>query len=192
LIVVALVGLSLSLPLDARDRRDGHWQAQQAYPYQQLARGPEDRGNRKQYEDRRKGSDKRGYRDWKKSEDRRGGSDKQYSRDRRSYDGRRKASDNRNNGDRRQYENRRQGSDKRYSEGRDRRGGRQQEKGGRQSLDSAVSNARKRTGGRVVSAETKNLDGREVHYIRILSDDGKVKRLRVDARTGRPISSRKR
>jgi uncharacterized membrane protein YkoI len=96
-------------------------------------------------------------------------------------------------GGRKQFNGRRQSKDKRFSGGRDRRGGgRQQNEGRRYSLDSAVSNARKRTGGRVLSAETKNKEGREVHYIRILSDDGKVQRLRIDSRTGRPVSSGKR
>lgn len=139
LIVAAVVGLVLSLPLDAREHKGGRWQMQQQSPSHLIAKGPGGRGGRKQSEGRRESSDKR------------------------------------------------------YSRGRDHRGGGRQQNGGwRQSLDSAVSNARKRTGGRVVSAETKNKDGREVHFIRILSDDGKVQRLRVDARTGRPISSGKR
>jgi len=138
LLVAAVVGLVLSLPLDAREHKGGRWQMQQQSPYRQIARGPEGRGGRKQF-------DGRG-----------------------------------------------QSQDKRFNGGRERGGGRQRSNDWRQSLDSAVSNARKRTGGRVLSAETKNKDGREVHYIRILSDDGKVKRLRVDARTGRPVSSGKR
>lgn len=60
------------------------------------------------------------------------------------------------------------------------------------SLDSAVARARRRTGGRVLSAETRVQQGREVHVIRILTDDGKIRRIREDARTGRPIDAGKR
>ena len=53
------------------------------------------------------------------------------------------------------------------------------------SLDSAVSKARKRSkGGRVVRAETGERDGRRTHDIRIYKD-GRVKRYRMDAETGR-------
>ena len=53
------------------------------------------------------------------------------------------------------------------------------------SLDSAVSKARKRSkGGRVVRAETGERDGRRTHNIRIYKD-GRVKRYRMDAETGR-------
>jgi hypothetical protein len=49
------------------------------------------------------------------------------------------------------------------------------------SLNSAVEQAKKRTGGRVISAETRNQNGRKVHNIRILTNDGKVRRLRINA-----------
>ncbi|MEW8626093.1 MAG: PepSY domain-containing protein [Candidatus Thiodiazotropha sp.] len=49
------------------------------------------------------------------------------------------------------------------------------------SLDKAVEQAKKRTGGQVISAETRNQDGRRVHNIRILTEDGKVRRLRINA-----------
>ncbi len=55
----------------------------------------------------------------------------------------------------------------------------------RKSLDQAVEEARDRYPGRVLSAETKNRGGRESHKIRILTDDGRVKRLNVDAESGR-------
>ncbi len=50
-----------------------------------------------------------------------------------------------------------------------------------ESLDSAVSRIRARTGGRVLSAESRNENGRTVHYIRILTKNGKVKRIKVVA-----------
>jgi len=59
-------------------------------------------------------------------------------------------------------------------------------------LDDSVSQIRGTTGGRVLSAETRSIDGREVHYIRILSRDGKVSRFRLDAETGRQIPKKKR
>jgi hypothetical protein len=49
------------------------------------------------------------------------------------------------------------------------------------SLNKAVEQAKKRTGGKVISAETHNQDGRRVHNIRILTNDGKVRRLRINA-----------
>ncbi len=54
----------------------------------------------------------------------------------------------------------------------------------RTSLDQAVSDARDRYPGRVLSAETQRRDGRESHRIRILTKDGRVKRLNVDAESG--------
>ena len=58
---------------------------------------------------------------------------------------------------------------------------------GSRSLDGTVSRLRERTGGRVLSAETRQLDGRPTHFVRILTPDGKVRRIRVDARSGRRV-----
>lgn len=55
----------------------------------------------------------------------------------------------------------------------------------RTSLDDAVSEARGRHPGRVLSAETDRRGGRDSHKIRILTQDGRVKRLRMDAESGR-------
>lgn len=49
------------------------------------------------------------------------------------------------------------------------------------SLEQAVKKARENTGGRVISAETREQDGRQFHNIRILTNDGKVRRLRYKA-----------
>jgi uncharacterized membrane protein YkoI len=54
---------------------------------------------------------------------------------------------------------------------------------GGESLDSAVARIRAQTGGRVLSAETRNEGGVQVHYIRILTKQGKVKNYRVVAQT---------
>jgi len=59
------------------------------------------------------------------------------------------------------------------------------------SLDQAVSQARERTGGRVISAETREKEGRKVHNIRILTDDGKVRRLQIDAGSERRSNKRR-
>jgi uncharacterized membrane protein YkoI len=52
------------------------------------------------------------------------------------------------------------------------------------SLDQAVSKVRQQTGGQVVRAETKQADGRTVHVIRILTGEGRVRTLEVDAQSG--------
>lgn len=43
------------------------------------------------------------------------------------------------------------------------------------TLAQAIEQVRRRTDGRVVSAETRIQGGREVHYIKVLTKDGKVK-----------------
>lgn len=62
----------------------------------------------------------------------------------------------------------------------------------RKSLEDAVSEARDRYPGRVISAETRRNGGRESHKIRILTDDGRLKRLDIDADSGRPERGRRR
>ncbi len=49
------------------------------------------------------------------------------------------------------------------------------------SLDQAVQQAKQKTGGRVISAETRDQDGRPVYNIRILTQDGKVRRMQIRA-----------
>jgi uncharacterized membrane protein YkoI len=66
------------------------------------------------------------------------------------------------------------------------------EAGRRTSLEDAVSDARVRHPGRVLSAETDRRGGRESHKIRILTKDGRVKRLRVDAESGREQRRKRR
>ena len=62
----------------------------------------------------------------------------------------------------------------------------------RTSLEQAVNEARDRYPGRVLSAETQRRSGRESHRIRILTRDGRVKRLQMDAESGRFNRPRKR
>jgi uncharacterized membrane protein YkoI len=55
------------------------------------------------------------------------------------------------------------------------------------SLDEAVARARRHNEGKVLSAETIRDNGRTVHRIKILTKDGRVKRTRIDARTGKKL-----
>lgn len=50
------------------------------------------------------------------------------------------------------------------------------------SLSEAVEQVRRQTGGRILSAETKVSGGREVHHIKVLTKDGKVKTHKVPGR----------
>jgi len=59
------------------------------------------------------------------------------------------------------------------------------------TLDQAVEDARRR-GGRVISAETQERDGQRVYNIRLLTKDGKVKRIRIDGDSGRQMRGRPR
>jgi hypothetical protein len=52
------------------------------------------------------------------------------------------------------------------------------------SLDEAVAHVQRRTGGRVLSAETRMENGAAVHHIRVLTDNRRVRTIRVDAQTG--------
>ena len=54
------------------------------------------------------------------------------------------------------------------------------------SLDEAVARARRQSDGKILSAETVRVDGRPVHRIKILTPDGRVTRMEMDADTGRP------
>lgn len=54
-------------------------------------------------------------------------------------------------------------------------------------LEQSVSRAKQQYNGRVISAETHETASGPRHKIRILMPNGHVKRLNLDARTGRPI-----
>ena len=58
------------------------------------------------------------------------------------------------------------------------------------SLDQAVSEVKRRTGGRVLTADTVRKNGRDVHRIRVLNDEGKVRQMRVDGQDGQEIRRR--
>ena len=50
------------------------------------------------------------------------------------------------------------------------------------TLSEAVESVRRSTDGRIVSAETKTKGGREVHHIKVLTKDGKVKTHKISGR----------
>ncbi|MBT8101336.1 MAG: hypothetical protein KJO95_00110 [Gammaproteobacteria bacterium] len=54
---------------------------------------------------------------------------------------------------------------------------------GGMTLSQAIESVRRRTNGRVVSAQTRVQGGREVHYIKVLTKDGKVKTHKVNGRS---------
>ena len=54
------------------------------------------------------------------------------------------------------------------------------------SLDEAIARARRESDGKVISAETVRQGKRNVHRIKILTRDGRVKRMQYDAASGRP------
>jgi uncharacterized membrane protein YkoI len=56
-----------------------------------------------------------------------------------------------------------------------------QNKGGK-SLSEAVEQVRRKTNGRILSAETRVKGNREVHHIKVLTEDGKVKTHKVQGR----------
>jgi len=53
---------------------------------------------------------------------------------------------------------------------------------GGMTLAEATESVRRKTNGRVVGAETRIQGGREVHYIKVLTKDGKVKTHKVNGR----------
>ena len=53
---------------------------------------------------------------------------------------------------------------------------------GGKSLSEAIDQVRQQTGGRILSAETKVSGNREVHHIKVLTKDGKVKTHKVQGR----------
>ena len=54
---------------------------------------------------------------------------------------------------------------------------------GGMTLNQAVEQVRRQYNGRIVSAETRRSGNREVHHIKVLLDDGKVKTVQIQGRT---------
>ncbi|MBU0500898.1 MAG: PepSY domain-containing protein [Gammaproteobacteria bacterium] len=55
---------------------------------------------------------------------------------------------------------------------------------GNMTLNDAVTHVRGREDGRVLRAETQRSDASEEHRVRILTNEGRVRQYRIDARTG--------
>jgi uncharacterized membrane protein YkoI len=55
------------------------------------------------------------------------------------------------------------------------------------SMDEAVARARQNNKDKVLSVETIRVDGRKVYRIKMLTQDGRVTRTRIDARTGKTL-----
>ena len=51
------------------------------------------------------------------------------------------------------------------------------------TLEQAIAEVRRKTGGKIVGAETKVQGGREVHHIKVLTKDGRVKTHRVNGKS---------
>jgi uncharacterized membrane protein YkoI len=54
------------------------------------------------------------------------------------------------------------------------------------TLSQAVEMVKRQYKGRIVSAETKTSGNREVHHIKVLTEDGKVKTVQIAGRSKRP------
>lgn len=67
----------------------------------------------------------------------------------------------------------------------------EERKPGPADLKEAIEIALKRYGGKAADAETVERNGRTVHEVRILLDDGSVRTVRVDPRTGAIIPQRR-
>ena len=53
---------------------------------------------------------------------------------------------------------------------------------GGKTLSEAIEQVRRQTDGRILSAETKVKGNREVHHVKVLTKDGKVKTVKVQGR----------
>ena len=52
------------------------------------------------------------------------------------------------------------------------------------SLDQATSKVIQQNNGKVLGARTESLEGRVIHVIKILTKDGRIQHIKVDAGTG--------
>ena len=62
--------------------------------------------------------------------------------------------------------------------------GRSYERAQRFSLDQAVNMVRREYGGKVIRAESRNSGGKLVHYVKVHTDNGRVRTFKVDASSG--------
>ncbi len=54
------------------------------------------------------------------------------------------------------------------------------------TLSEAIEMVKRQYKGRIVSAKTRNSGDREVHHIKVLTEDGKVKTVRIPGRSRQP------
>ena len=59
------------------------------------------------------------------------------------------------------------------------------QRGNGKTLSEAIASVRNQTKGRVISAETRISGNREVHHIKVLTEDGKVRTFKVPGRSTR-------
>ncbi|MEL7448228.1 MAG: PepSY domain-containing protein [Pseudomonadota bacterium] len=59
------------------------------------------------------------------------------------------------------------------------------ERAERYSLDQAVNMVRREYGGKVIRAESRDSGGRRLHYVKVHTDDGRVRTFKVDATSGK-------
>lgn len=52
------------------------------------------------------------------------------------------------------------------------------------SLDQATSKVIQQNNGKVLGARTESLEGRVIHVIKILTKDGRIQHIKVDAKSG--------
>lgn len=55
------------------------------------------------------------------------------------------------------------------------------------SLDEATKHVRQDSRNKVLGAKTETIEDRKVHVIKILTPDGRIQHLRIDAETGRSL-----
>ena len=55
------------------------------------------------------------------------------------------------------------------------------------SLDQATSKVIQENNGKVLGARTESLEGRTIHIIKILTRDGRIQHIKVDAETGQVL-----
>lgn len=53
------------------------------------------------------------------------------------------------------------------------------------NLDQATSKVIQQISGKVLGARTTSYEGKEIHIIKILTEDGRIQYIKVDAETGR-------
>ncbi len=58
------------------------------------------------------------------------------------------------------------------------------------SIDEATQKVLEQGGNKVLATKTENVDGKKVHVIKVLSSDGRVQHIKIDADSGEIINSK--